>query len=318
MKISIIIPTYNRAHLIGQTLQSVIDQTYQNWECIVVDDGSTDNTVWVVDQFIKKDRRFSYYSRPRNRKKGANACRNYGLAQSTGDLINWLDSDDLLSIDHFNIHFTLHTTHPDTAMTISNASLFYDSPEEASGRWSNIQPVSLEPYRDMIAGKISWSTPSVVWKKNSLPTRPWTEELWSSQEWTFHVFQLIRKLTFQISHKVTINVRRHEERVGKTINPDKLKSGFLSRLLVYQKLRRDHLLHTKDRYYLLKIMVKNVKMAVRNKFDSVIWFQIFGLFKVIGYHPYSFALIKIILISIPIFRLSGSGERLFTLIEKDN
>ena len=318
MKISIVIPTYNRAHLIGETLQSVIDQAYINWECIVVDDGSTDDTAKVVEMFIKKDARVSFCERPSDRKKGANACRNYGFSQSTGDLINWLDSDDLLKSDHFGTHVALHTTHPKIAMAISNASLFYNNPKEASGKWSNIQPVSSEPYRDMIAGKISWSTPSVVWKKDSLPTLPWNEDLWSSQEWTFHVFQLIRKLRFKISDKVTINVRRHEERVGRSINPKKLKSGFLSRFLVYRELQCNNLLNAKDRYDLLKIMVKNIKMAVRNKYDSAIWFQSFCLFKTIGFHPYSFAIIKILLISIPIFRLFGSGERLFAFIEKNN
>ena len=62
--VSIIIPTYNRAHLIGETLDSVLAQTYQNWECIIVDDGSSDNTDDVVNDYVKKDPRFKYYYRP--------------------------------------------------------------------------------------------------------------------------------------------------------------------------------------------------------------------------------------------------------------
>ena len=53
--VSIIIPAYNRAHLIGETLDSIISQTYTNWECIVVDDGSTDKTLEVVAAFAKAD-----------------------------------------------------------------------------------------------------------------------------------------------------------------------------------------------------------------------------------------------------------------------
>ena len=62
--VSVIIPTYNRAHLIGETLDSVLAQTYQNWECIIVDDGSSDDTDEVIGEYVKKDNRFKYYHRP--------------------------------------------------------------------------------------------------------------------------------------------------------------------------------------------------------------------------------------------------------------
>lgn len=94
--VSIIIPTFNRAHLIGETLDSVLAQTYPNWECIIVDDGSSDNTDEVVGSYVKKDPRFQYHHRPADRPKGANACRNYGFEISKGEYVQWLDSDDLL------------------------------------------------------------------------------------------------------------------------------------------------------------------------------------------------------------------------------
>jgi len=95
--VSIIIPTFNRAYLIGETLDSVIAQTYQNWECIIVDDGSIDFTKELMEFYCKKDLRLQFYLRPETRKKGASACRNYGLEKSKGELIQFLDSDDLLA-----------------------------------------------------------------------------------------------------------------------------------------------------------------------------------------------------------------------------
>src|SRR5690606_34265329 len=95
--ISIVIPTYNRAQFIAETLTSVKNQTYQNWECVVVDDGSTDNTIEIIQQFTASDDRFKLYSRPTNRPKGANACRNYGFEVSSGLYINWFDSDDIMA-----------------------------------------------------------------------------------------------------------------------------------------------------------------------------------------------------------------------------
>ncbi len=95
--VSIIIPTYNRGYLIGETLESVLAQTYTNWECIVVDDGSTDATHELLAAYCENDSRFQYHHRPNNRPKGANVCRNYGFELSKGEYIKWLDSDDLLS-----------------------------------------------------------------------------------------------------------------------------------------------------------------------------------------------------------------------------
>lgn len=95
--VSIIIPTFNRSHIISDTLDSVIKQTYNNWECIIVDDGSTDNTKEILQKYVEKDSRFNYYDRPKSKLKGANACRNYGFERSRGVYIIFFDSDDLMA-----------------------------------------------------------------------------------------------------------------------------------------------------------------------------------------------------------------------------
>ena len=95
--VSIIIPTYNRSSLLMETLQSVKNQTLENWECIVVDDGSIDDTEKVVRNLMATDSRIKYFNRPTDCPKGACSCRNYGFELSTGKYIQWLDDDDLLS-----------------------------------------------------------------------------------------------------------------------------------------------------------------------------------------------------------------------------
>ena len=70
--VSIIIATYNRAELLSETIISVIEQSYINWECIIVDDGSTNNTNEIVANFIQKDKRIRYFNRPKNIPKGPN------------------------------------------------------------------------------------------------------------------------------------------------------------------------------------------------------------------------------------------------------
>jgi len=97
--ISVIIPTFNRGSLLEETLRAVQHQTFRNWECIIVDDGSNDDTEQIVNAFKVSDQRFFYVKRPSHYTKGACACRNYGFVQSVGKYIQWLDDDDLLSRD---------------------------------------------------------------------------------------------------------------------------------------------------------------------------------------------------------------------------
>jgi glycosyltransferase involved in cell wall biosynthesis len=95
--ISIIIPNFNRSNYIEQTLQCVLEQTYTNWECIIIDDGSLDNSVAIINSFIEKDVRFKLINRPLERNKGASTCRNIGIENANGDFIQFLDSDDIMS-----------------------------------------------------------------------------------------------------------------------------------------------------------------------------------------------------------------------------
>jgi len=89
--VSVIIPTYNRADLVPLAIQSVLDQTYQDFEIIVVDDASKDNTEEVVEGFVKQDNRIKYIKHTEN--KGGSAARNTGIKKSSGDYIAFLDSD---------------------------------------------------------------------------------------------------------------------------------------------------------------------------------------------------------------------------------
>jgi glycosyltransferase involved in cell wall biosynthesis len=91
--VSIIVPCYNQGQYLRESLQSVLDQTYQNWECIIVDDGSTDNSSEIANEFCYKDTRIKYIWQ---RNEGLSSARNKGLNNASGNFIQLLDSDDLL------------------------------------------------------------------------------------------------------------------------------------------------------------------------------------------------------------------------------
>lgn len=92
-KISIIIPTYNDEGRIRNCLESICLQSYEEFSCIIIDDGSTDSTSIICDEYVKNDNRFSYHYQ---NNKGVSAARNYGLECAAGDYVMFIDSDDMV------------------------------------------------------------------------------------------------------------------------------------------------------------------------------------------------------------------------------
>jgi glycosyltransferase involved in cell wall biosynthesis len=93
VKVSVIVPVYNGSRFISDTLESVRRQTVADWECIVIDDGSTDDTAAVVKGQIAGDDRFRYVHQPNG---GLSAARNAGLDRARGEYLQFLDADDVL------------------------------------------------------------------------------------------------------------------------------------------------------------------------------------------------------------------------------
>ncbi len=108
-RVSVITPTYNRANLLSQAIESVLSQDFDDLELIVVDDGSTDNTADSVREIQNRDARVCYRKLPQNR--GVGFARDMGLRQARGEYIAWIDSDDLwlpcklrMQVDVLNAH----------------------------------------------------------------------------------------------------------------------------------------------------------------------------------------------------------------------
>lgn len=91
--VSVIVPCFNQGRFLSETLDSVLSQTYSNWECIIVNDGSVDNTESVASHYCAKDSRFRYLFQEN---RGLSSARNIGIANSTGEYILPLDADDLI------------------------------------------------------------------------------------------------------------------------------------------------------------------------------------------------------------------------------
>jgi glycosyltransferase involved in cell wall biosynthesis len=126
--ISVIVPSYNYGHLIAETLSCLQSQSYENWECLIVDDGSTDNTAAVVNSFIAEDARFQYFSQTNQRQA---AARNLGLKESKGSYVQFLDSDDLIEQRKLELHVNYLEQHPEVDIVYSGVRYFSsENPDE--------------------------------------------------------------------------------------------------------------------------------------------------------------------------------------------
>ena len=112
-KVSVIVPAYNSEKYIEQALDSVQRQTYSNWECIIVDDGSTDNTAEIVKGFCMRDSRFKYYLQQNN---GPAAARNTAVRYSSGEYLLPVDSDDLIAQTYMEKAIERFTSYPETTL----------------------------------------------------------------------------------------------------------------------------------------------------------------------------------------------------------
>ena len=196
--VSIIIPTYNRAHLIGETLDSISSQTYKNWECIVVDDGSSDNTDKRVAAYILKDPRFKYYRRPEEHLPGGNGARNFGFKMSRGEYVQWFDSDDLMTENKIEEQLK------DILSTNTHLQLCSGVKEKNGKRFSIKQELSEDLFRQFALNKTEILTPTALFDRVFFENHDiqFEEKLTRGQE-NYFFFQVLTAIDQEKVHQST-------------------------------------------------------------------------------------------------------------------
>jgi glycosyltransferase involved in cell wall biosynthesis len=120
--VSVVIPAFNSSDFISETIQSVLNQTYTNTEIIVVDDGSTDNTYAIAEEYSRSDQRIKVFKIPPAGRPSV--PRNYGISKSRGDLIAFLDSDDLWTPDKLSAQVKVFEKNPSLLLVYSSSYSF--------------------------------------------------------------------------------------------------------------------------------------------------------------------------------------------------
>jgi glycosyltransferase involved in cell wall biosynthesis len=241
--ISIIIPTYNRASMLDAVLNSIHEQSYTNWECLVVDDGSTDTSKEKVRQWIARDHRIKWLERPSSKKKGANACRNFGLEKSQGSYINWFDSDDLFLPSKLEKQVScLEDTDYEYCICMIER---YDAVQKKSFGLRAEAITSDDILNDYIQFNIFWTTGAPLWRKSFLLENnlTWDEDLQQSQDYDFHICAIATSSYYCTIDTVLMRLVRHNENMSNAVldSHDKVLSNVMVR---YKALKfQQHLLN---------------------------------------------------------------------------
>jgi glycosyltransferase involved in cell wall biosynthesis len=223
---SIVVPTYNRAHLISKTLQTILNQEFTDFEVLVVDDGSKDNTAEVVKQF--SDTRIQYHSKA-NAERGA--ARNYGATRAKGAYINFFDSDDLMLPNHL-------ITAQKMIAKENNPEVFHLGYEHRvdDGTLIGIHTTPGVNVRQTILFDNKLSCNGVFVRKDIAAQFPFEENriLASSEDWELWI-RLVSRFDLPCAPEVTSTVVNHDHRSLTTIAAEKIVPRDLLMIELLQK-----------------------------------------------------------------------------------
>ncbi len=163
--VSIITPNFNSHQYIVETYHSLLAQTYSNWEWLVVDDGSTDNSPELIKQLALSDHRIKFYVRD-SENKGASVCRNLGIKKSMGDYIIFLDADDLLAPYCLKQRIRCLLQNPELDFAVFNMGYFNNRIGDKEGCVNQYYNDNTKYLRSFIAYNIPWAITCPIWKSS--------------------------------------------------------------------------------------------------------------------------------------------------------
>lgn len=284
--VSIIIPTFNRARLLSETLRSVVAQTHSNWECIIVDDGSTDNTEEIIKEYVTNDNRFQYYCRPNGLVKGASSCRNIGLSKCSGDFVQFLDSDDIIESNKFEVQLLSLFKESYKSVAICKWGIF-DTDIAKSNIKENLPYYrNFESCKDLfnVLGTYGLYIPLhcfLINKNLVVNAGKWNEELSINDDGEFFSRLLINADKIVYVESTVVYYRKNYEMGLSTYNKENLKKIKYSWELIEK--------HLKPIYNGRKILyVTNAKMRIfkqtKGRYPFFIWGNVFFFLESIAHY----------------------------------
>ena len=245
-KVTIIMATYNRASFIRETLESIQNQIFTHWECLIIDDGGTDNTAEVIAPVLEKDKRFQFYKRPKNYTKGLPGCRNYGLDLAKGDYIIFFDDDDIVHPQNLEL-CVLELTRNEVSFCRYIRAVFYDTLDykfDYSKDYSSFFIDKNDVFR-VLNQDLPFNSCAVLWKKECFAENRYTEHLLHAEEWELYSRILSTGVRGIAIEKTLFFARKHSNSMTGQyfrLDPKRTQSNIDAILLVLKNLREKKLL----------------------------------------------------------------------------
>lgn len=233
---SIIIITYNRADIISETIESVLNQTYKQFEIIIIDDGSTDNTKDIINSY--RNDTIKYHKIKKSGK--LSVLRNYGMKMASGDVITFLDSDDILHPEKLQSAYNIFSQKKDLNIIIHNLSTFENS---------KVIKASIYPYKHsfqenilkrLLLNKFSPYS-SYLFKTSILEQVGLMDEQFPDGQLDF-LSRLVSYNQVYYDPKVLISLRRHSNNMSKSKND---VTSFKEYIITLNKLIKNGLISEK-------------------------------------------------------------------------
>lgn len=259
--VSIIMPVFNREEFLENTVTSVIEQSYENWELIIVDDISSDNSLKIARELSKQDSRIKVFSRPEKKKKGANVCRNIGFYISRGDYVNWFDSDDIMSREFIEEKVNAFKDN-NLDLVLSKTILVYPDGKKIYEKRTNLTENLLEDY---ITTKVSWYLPDGMFKRSFLNQKKiFEEDLLAGQDRDFYI-RIISDCRVKVINLYLTEYIFHEKSISQSMYRS---DNYVTQLSVCKNLI-DQVLFLKQQAKLSPKLRKHYFEEIKNKLPAV-------------------------------------------------
>ncbi len=267
--ISVIVPCYNQANFLDETLYSILNQSYSYWECIIVNDGSPDDTENIAKKWTNKDSRFKYISKENG---GLSSARNKGLEIAKGDFIQFLDSDDLLQSDKFQK--SIDAIERDAAdVVITNFIRFKKNLNQLKKAFCKLEEQSFSFESILLQWDRKFSIPihCGLFRRTTIGNIVFNEQLKAKEDWMFWIQTFKRNPKVSFINENMAQYRMHNK--GMTKNNSLMEENQRNAyLLIYDSLDD----HYKEKFFERLIHeLEHSKHEYRKFKDNIFYRKIF-------------------------------------------
>jgi len=225
--LSLIIPNFNKASYLQDNLQSIINQSNIDWEVIVIDDGSIDNSIEIIKNFTESDKRIRFIQRTRE-PKGGSICRNIGIKAAQGEYLMFFDSDDIMTSECLKQRIEYMIINPNLDFAVFPVGTFYKTVGDNTMIW---KPKKKDHLKSFLCHDLPWHTMSPIWKTSFIKNQlnGFDEEFTRLQDVEFHT----RALMIQdVQYSIVRNIKPY---CFYRIDDERINYNFLQRLQIMQQ-----------------------------------------------------------------------------------